>query len=104
VGGKLSTLTSLSRTASKDGTWNGLSWRITRIPSPRSGRQPDVRTPSWTESPTDLEVAEAGALLAKVGLLKEKGLTVEAVVADFVFKNIQPLKDSVSSLSVSRPC
>jgi hypothetical protein len=60
---------------------------------PRSGRQPDVRTSSWTESPTDQEVAEAGALLAEVGLLKERGLTVEAVVADFVFKNIQPLKD-----------
>jgi hypothetical protein len=27
------------------------------------------------------------------GLLKERGLTAEAVVADFVFKNIQPLKD-----------
>jgi hypothetical protein len=53
---------------------------------PRSGRQPDVRTPSWTESPIDLEVAE-------VGLLKERGLTAEAVVADFIFKNIQPLKD-----------
>jgi hypothetical protein len=50
-------------------------------------------TPSWTESPTDLEVAEAGVLLAEVGLLKERGLTAEAVVADFVFKNIQPLKD-----------
>jgi hypothetical protein len=60
---------------------------------PRSGRQLDVRTPSWTESPTDQEVAEAGALLAEVGLLKERGLTAEAMVADFVFKNIQPLKD-----------
>jgi hypothetical protein len=60
---------------------------------PRSGRQPDVRTPSWTKSPTDQEVAEAGALLAEVGLLKERGLTAEAVVADFIFKNIQPLKD-----------
>jgi hypothetical protein len=60
---------------------------------PRSGRQPDVRTPSWTESPTDQEVAEAGVLLAEVGLLKERGLTAEAVVADFVFNNIQPLKD-----------
>jgi hypothetical protein len=60
---------------------------------PWSGRQPDVCTPSWTESPTDQEVTEAGALLAKVGLLKERGLTAEAVVADFVFKNIQPLKD-----------
>jgi hypothetical protein len=60
---------------------------------PRSGRQPDVRTPSWTESPTDQKVAEAGTLLAEVGLLKERGLTAEAVVADFIFKNIQPLKD-----------
>jgi hypothetical protein len=40
-----------------------------------------------------LEIAEARVLLAKVGLLKEKGLTAEAVVTDFVFKNIQPLKD-----------
>jgi hypothetical protein len=60
---------------------------------PRSGRKSDVRTPSWTESPTDQEVAEAGVLLAEVGLLKERGLTAEVVVADFVFKNIQPLKD-----------
>jgi hypothetical protein len=60
---------------------------------PRSGRQPDVRASSWTESPTDLEIAEAKVLLAEVGLLKEKGLTAEAMVADFVFKNIQPLKD-----------
>jgi hypothetical protein len=60
---------------------------------PRSGRQPDVRAPSWTESPTDLEITEARVLLAEIGLLKERGLTAEAVVADFVFKNIQPLKD-----------
>jgi hypothetical protein len=60
---------------------------------PRSGRQPDVRTPSWIESPTDMEVAEAGALLAEVGLLKERGLNAEDVVTDFIFKNIQPLKD-----------
>jgi hypothetical protein len=63
------------------------------FPPPRSGRQPDVRTASWTESPIDLQVAEAGALLAEVGLLKERGLTAEVVVADFIFKNIQPLKD-----------
>jgi hypothetical protein len=60
---------------------------------PRSRRQPDVRAPSWTESPTDLEITEARVLLAEIGLLKERGLTAEAVVADFVFKNIQPLKD-----------
>jgi hypothetical protein len=32
-------------------------------------------------------------LLAEVCLLKYRGLTAEVVVADFVFKNIQPLKD-----------
>jgi hypothetical protein len=68
----------------------GESWEFS---PPRSGRQPDVRTPSWTESPTNQEVAEAEALLAEVGLLKERGLTAEAVVVDFNFKNIQPLKD-----------
>jgi hypothetical protein len=59
----------------------------------RPGRQPDVRTPSWIESPTALEVTEARVLLAEICLLKERGLTAETVVADFVFKNIQPLKD-----------
>jgi hypothetical protein len=34
-------------------------------------------------------------LLAKICTLKDRGMTVEAVVADFVFKNIQPLKDRV---------
>jgi hypothetical protein len=62
---------------------------------PRSGRQPDVRTPSWVESPTYSEIAEAKVLLAEICLLKDRGLTAEAMVADFVFKNIQPLKDRV---------
>jgi hypothetical protein len=60
---------------------------------PRSGRQPDVRTPSWVESPTPSEVTEAKVLLAEIYLLKDRGLTAEVVVANFVFKNIQPLKD-----------
>jgi hypothetical protein len=60
---------------------------------PRLGRQSYVRTPSWVESPTSLEVTETRVLLAEICLLKERGLTAEAVVADFVFKNIQPLKD-----------
>jgi hypothetical protein len=51
--------------------------------------------PSWTESPTDSELAESGVLLAKICALKDRGPTAEAVVADFVFKNIQPLKDRV---------
>jgi hypothetical protein len=52
-----------------------------------------VCTPSWIESPTTLEIIEAKVLLDEICLLKEGGLTAEAVVADFVFKNIQPLKD-----------
>jgi hypothetical protein len=36
---------------------------------------------------------EAKVLLAEVCLLKDRGLTIEVVVADFIFKNIQPLKD-----------
>jgi hypothetical protein len=40
-----------------------------------------------------LEVTEARVLLAEIYLLKERGLTAEVVVADYVFKNIQPLKD-----------
>jgi hypothetical protein len=54
----------------------------------RSGRQPDIQTPNWTEVPTDLELAESRVLLAEICVLKDKGLTVEAVVVDFIFKNI----------------
>jgi hypothetical protein len=60
---------------------------------PRSGRQLDVRTPSWIESLTPSEITEAKVLLAEVCLLKDRGLTAKAIVADFIFKNIQPLKD-----------
>jgi hypothetical protein len=59
-----------------------------QITPPRSGRQPDVRTQSWIESPTPSEITEAKVLLAEVCLLKDRGLTAEAVVANFVFKNI----------------
>jgi hypothetical protein len=61
----------------------------------RSGRQPDIRTPSWTEVPTDSELAESRVLLAEICALKDRGLTAEVIVVDFVFKNIQPLKDRV---------
>lgn len=61
----------------------------------RSGRQSDVRAASWIEVPTDLELAEARILLAKISSLNDRGLTAEAVVIDFVFKNIQPFMDRV---------
>jgi hypothetical protein len=66
-----------------------------QISPPRSGRQPDVCTPSWVESPTFSKITEAKVLLAEICLLKDGGLTTEAVVVDFVFKNIQPLKDRI---------
>jgi hypothetical protein len=66
-----------------------------QISPPRSGRQPDVHTPSWVEYPTFSEIAEAKVLLAEICLLKDGGLTAQAVVADFIFKNIQPLKDRI---------
>ncbi|KAJ1257455.1 hypothetical protein BS78_K016800 [Paspalum vaginatum] len=63
-----------------------------RLPS---GRQPNTKLPSWEEAPTDEESAEAVELLAEIASLTEEGLTTQAVVIDFVFCNIQPLKDRV---------
>jgi hypothetical protein len=64
--------------------------------SARSRRQPNIRTPSWTEVPTDSKLPESRVLLAEICALKDRGLTTEAVVVvDFVFKNIQPLKDRI---------
>jgi hypothetical protein len=70
----------------------------------RSRRQPDVRMPSWTKVPTDSELAESKVLLAEIYALKNKGLTAEAVVIDFVFKNIQPLKDRVHPAYLVHRC
>jgi hypothetical protein len=65
--------------------------------SARSRRQPNIRTPSWTEVPTDSKLPESRVLLAEICALKDRGLTAEAVVVvvDFVFKNIQSLKDRI---------
>jgi hypothetical protein len=49
-----------------------------------------------------LELAEARILLAEISSLKHKGLTADVIVIEFVFKSIQPLKDSLSSLFVYR--
>ena len=65
----------------------GKPWQV---PPPRSERQPDVRTPSWIESPTALEVTKARVLVAEICLLEERGLTAEAVVADFVLRIFSP--------------
>jgi hypothetical protein len=64
------------------------------LPLGQGGNQ-TFRTPSSVESPTFLEVADAKVLLAEICSLEDRGLAAEAVVADFVFKNIQPLKDRV---------
>jgi hypothetical protein len=47
----------------------GKPWQV---PPPWSGRQPNVRTLSWIESPIALEVTEAKVLLAEIYLLKER--------------------------------
>jgi hypothetical protein len=50
---------------------------------------------SCIEVPTDSDLAEARVLRAEISALKNRGLTTEVVVVNFVFKNIQPLKDRV---------
>jgi hypothetical protein len=51
-----------------------------------SGRQPDVRAPSWTEVPANLELVEARILLVEISSLKDMGLTVEVVIVDSVLR------------------
>jgi hypothetical protein len=53
-----------------------------------SRRQPDVYVPNWIEAPTDSKVAKAKVLLAEITDLKDRGLTFEAVVTDFVFNTL----------------
>ena len=48
--------------------------------------------PSWEEAPTAEETSEAEVLLIEILRLKDEGLTAMAVVIDFVFRCIQPLK------------
>jgi hypothetical protein len=54
-----------------------LEWFIVENPckslSPRSGRQLDVCTPSWVESPIFSKIIEAKLLLAEICLLKDVG-------------------------------
>jgi hypothetical protein len=54
-----------------------------------------MRVPSWIEGPTDFEISEARALLSEVANLKERALTAESVLIDFVFKNSQSWKHRV---------
>jgi hypothetical protein len=58
-----------------------------------SRRHPHMWVPRWIEGPIDSEISEARALLNEIANLKDRVLTIEVVVIDFVFNNIQPLKD-----------
>jgi hypothetical protein len=51
-----------------------------------------VWVPSLIEGLNNFEISEARALLTEIANLKNRGLTAEDVVIDFVFKNIHPLK------------
>jgi hypothetical protein len=55
---------------------------------PRSRRQHDMRVPNWIEGPTDLEPTEFTTLLAELAGLKDRGLTAQVVVIDFVCCNM----------------
>lgn len=59
----------------------------------RLGRQPDVRLDSWIEGPTNLESIEIIALIIEIANLKGRGLTAQAMLIDFIYCNIQSLKD-----------
>jgi hypothetical protein len=59
------------------------------------GGSPTFARPARQSPPTSSEVAKSKVLLAEICSLKDRGLTAEAVVTDFVFKNIHPLKDRV---------
>ena len=61
----------------------------------RSGRQPDNKLASWEEGPTPEEQAEVEVLLEEIANIKQKGLNAHAVVIDFVYRCIQPLKDRI---------
>jgi hypothetical protein len=61
----------------------------------RSRRQLDVWVPSWIEDSTDSEISKARALFNEIANLKDRGLIAETVMIDFIFKNIQSLKDWV---------
>lgn len=47
-----------------------------------------MRVPNWIEGPTDLEPTEFTALLAELAGLKDRGLTAQVVVIDFVCCNM----------------
>jgi len=61
----------------------------------RSGRQLDNKLTSWEEGPTPEEQAQVEVLLEEIANLKENGLNAHAVVIDFVYCCIQPLKDRI---------
>jgi hypothetical protein len=47
-----------------------------------------MRVPNWIQGPTDLEPTEFTALLAELAGLKDRGLTAQVVVIDFVCCNM----------------
>jgi hypothetical protein len=52
---------------------------------------------TWSEEPTPLEAPQVDALIDKVNLLKEKGLTRVCIAAHWLACRVQPLKKQVHS-------
>jgi hypothetical protein len=52
---------------------------------------------TWSKEPTPLEAPQVAALINKVNLLKEKGLTSVCVATHWLAHRVQPLKKQVHS-------
>jgi hypothetical protein len=61
---------------------------------PLVGRLPEFQG-TWSEEPTLLEASQVVALIDKVNLLKEKGLTRVCVATHWLAHRVQPLKTQV---------
>jgi hypothetical protein len=72
------------------GTWFYFENHEPSLPS-FVGQLPEFHG-TWSEEPTPLEAPEVAALIDKVNLLKEKGLTSVCAAAHWLARRVQPLK------------
>jgi hypothetical protein len=75
------------------GTWFYCENHEPSLPS-FVGRLPECLG-TWSEEPTLLKAPQVAALIDKVNLLKEKGLTCVCVAAHWLARRVQPLKKQV---------
>lgn len=54
----------------------------------RLGRQPNIKLSNWEEAPTNQEPAKVVALMIEIDNLKKNVLIAQAVVINFIYRNI----------------